>query len=418
MRFYKQSIWNDFSLKLFVISYIFFFCYGTYNLPVTLNLLLWVIGIVLLLTQKKINRLNAISACLLVMSIVVLANLRSGHFIARGSYYLVTILAAVIFLISFAGKEKDLNHNIYLLLIPACLVSFVVILYEISPNLYIQIVEKYFSEEQILYNQRLISEGYAPSLGVAIGETIDYVVLAIFLLISQKKNFRKKHVMILVSVFFGTILFFGRRGELIALLSTVTIIMFLKSSFIKKRNIILLFLMFLIIAFTVIPFLIPYIIDYSGENRFIKTISELLLSQDISNGRSRLYPVALAFFIEHPLVGIGWGEFAETGSKIITITTNVHNIYLQLLCETGIIGTTFFLGAMFVIFYTSYILWKGFQKKENSWCLTFSLMVQIYIFIKGLVDNPIYYNNFWIVYLLAILPVQYFYLVKGKSKRA
>jgi O-antigen ligase len=144
------------------------------------------------------------------------------------------------------------------------------------------------------------------------------------------------------------------------------------------------------------------IITYQGDSRLILSIFELINGEDISNGRSALYAVAWELFLENPLFGIGFGNFRIYGSQIIGSVTNVHNIYLQLLCELGIFGAIIIFIAMALLLRCLYINFKKSKKRKNYSHSYFSLFMFVYILIVGLFDNPIFQDTFWLLLFLII----------------
>ena len=84
---------------------------------------------------------------------------------------------------------------------------------------------------------------------------------------------------------------------------------------------------------------------------------------DISNGRFDIYKVAIDLFLKNILFGIGYGTF----STISGLGLDVHNSFLQILTEFGIIGFIFY--------------WVPFIK---SFCLSF----------KSIKSNYVETNNF------------------------
>ena len=74
--------------------------------------------------------------------------------------------------------------------------------------------------------------------------------------------------------------------------------------------------------------------------RFIDTAE----TGDMSVGRVDVWLKAFSMFGNHSLVGIGWGQYVNQGGWF----WNIHNIYIQLLVETGIIGFIIYCGWFFV----------------------------------------------------------------------
>lgn len=70
--------------------------------------------------------------------------------------------------------------------------------------------------------------------------------------------------------------------------------------------------------------------------RFIDTAE----TGDMSVGRVDVWLKAFSMFGKHSLVGIGWGQYVNQGGWF----WNIHNIYIQLLVETGIIGFIIYCG--------------------------------------------------------------------------
>mgnify|MGYP000158085205 CR=1 FL=1 len=84
--------------------------------------------------------------------------------------------------------------------------------------------------------------------------------------------------------------------------------------------------------------IIDIFIDVPVVNRFAKSYIGSQMGEDISTGRFDLYEIAYKAFSQSPIFGIGAGLFKE----VTHAYTDVHNAYLQVLCEQGIIGLILF----------------------------------------------------------------------------
>jgi putative inorganic carbon (hco3(-)) transporter len=71
--------------------------------------------------------------------------------------------------------------------------------------------------------------------------------------------------------------------------------------------------------------------------------------------RLALWQAAFSLFVGHPVLGIGYGNYKYLYTSFMTIsaqldTLDAHNLYLQLLSETGLIGFLVF-GAIVALFF-------------------------------------------------------------------
>jgi putative inorganic carbon (hco3(-)) transporter len=128
-----------------------------------------------------------------------------------------------------------------------------------------------------------------------------------------------------------------------------------------------------------------------------------------------LWGVAWNFFASSPLLGVGWGNFTELYGPSVTGISwipagqfEVHNIYLQLLAETGLVG----FGVFFLLIFCA--VKEAFRQLRCSVrtlekALAFGLLGAILtVLLHGFVDffflvSPQYGTQFWV--LLALLVV-------------
>lgn len=156
--------------------------------------------------------------------------------------------------------------------------------------------------------------------------------------------------------------------------------------------------------------------------RIMESISAFALGEDITSGRTRLYLWALELFRENPLFGIGWGKYRTTVVGNVTLVTSLetHNIYLQLLAETGIVGFVSFM-IMFLIFWNkSRIAYCNCEQRENDnvhrWkrLLYFSHAYQTYFLLYGLTGNPLFDPHFQIMYIFSCMIITAYLSVEAR----
>lgn len=142
------------------------------------------------------------------------------------------------------------------------------------------------------------------------------------------------------------------------------------------------------------------------------------LSDDgTGNGRSYLYECAWSMFHANPLLGCGWGTY----SKYVATTSlgamysnlgfssmSAHNVYLQLLAETGVIGLISFVFPAFVSIFVA-MHHSESQVEErlygDSFCLWACLGMQVYFLIYCFSGNPLYDPQCYIPYFISCVAV-------------
>ena len=130
-------------------------------------------------------------------------------------------------------------------------------------------------------------------------------------------------------------------------------------------------------------------------NRFLE------LGKDTSTtNRIKMWKLALEMFARHPLIGNGWESFkyeyyvnlsARTGSMYDYL--DAHNVYLQLLAETGILGLSLFLTCIGTTFLTTYSVIKARDRISSQFdraAVLYSFMYQVYFILYCATGNCLY----------------------------
>jgi len=148
----------------------------------------------------------------------------------------------------------------------------------------------------------------------------------------------------------------GSRKNLIVLLIITLFMVFAQGNIKKKVKylfIVILCVGVAIYAFNNVAFL----------NKYSKVFMDLFLSffgntvvDNSTLERTYLIQTALKVWIENPIIGVGWENFALYND----LNLLAHNNYLELLASLGVIG--------FVIYYSNYVrlFWDSIQKKYDQ----------------------------------------------------
>ena len=131
-------------------------------------------------------------------------------------------------------------------------------------------------------------------------------------------------------------------------------------------------------------------------SRLSSTLEMLNRGESIDASRETLIQTALDAFKRHPVFGIGAGKFmSATGAE-----TDVHNAYIQTLCESGIIGFTFFV--VMLSYYVLKTISLIQRSDSNIGCLQFSLFIQLVFIFNSFTENGNINLSEYFLYFVAV----------------
>lgn len=364
-----------------------------------------------------------ISIAILVMGLVFVMQLKNTNYTKKNMLYIFSIF--LIFII-YIFRNKQLIDN-FLSCTLYLLVFFLMLILQ-SSDKWIKIPYKivnFFTLEHVigtyfvflfpsLYETLFLpifksSSGYADLINQIhgnmnagftgnYGSNSNYLTLGFIVLFSKciaKKKFKKTDL-IMLSVILLAIFMTGKRGPLVFGIITI-IVEYLFTNKSKIPNKLFKLSVGGIIAGTLLVIV----------SNFVPSIAlvcdRLFNSKDILNGREQLYNYALKLFNEHTFFGIGWGNFKYYYSAYYNSAQllNVHNVYLQLLCETGIIGTIIILFYMIKSVLKSYKMQKQEVYSNYREELIISFAIQLFVILIGVSSTPLYGIELLYIYIIS-----------------
>ena len=222
-----------------------------------------------------------------------------------------------------------------------------------------------------------------------LGTTASIIICAELVLVCMKEKVLpavQKHsylyFLILILMILGVFLTGKRTISVIALILPVLLTSMSERN--TKRKALFLFLVG-VAGFVGVQYFISNVVQLE-ETRFISRFAtsyvEMQGGDDFSSGRSNLSSLAINAYESNPIFGIGVGRFIEyTGAKM-----DVHNTYLQVLCEQGIVGFVFYVLPLSVsLFYTRNLYKRTFGDKKRYVLL--SLAFQIMFILLAFTSN-------------------------------
>lgn len=128
--------------------------------------------------------------------------------------------------------------------------------------------------------------------------------------------------------------------------------------------------------------------------RFATTIIDIENGVDASSNRINIYNEAFNMLKTNKVFGIGLGQFKLHS----TFATDVHNTYLQILCEQGIVGFVLYIVPLALnLFHTIHI-----NKRYNYFNNKFSLFIQLFIVLYGITGNVMVNEICYVIYFISI----------------
>lgn len=289
------------------------------------------------------------------------------------SVFAMQVLLYVIIRSRISERSQNLNIIRYILL-TSLIVSVVGVLQyhfsHMSPDwidthLYSKIPNRAFST---LYNPNVLGSYFIIIISIAVAGFNCF----------DKKHGRLLNTAVLIAASLCMILTFSRGAWLGLAVSILLIFIFSKEK--------------------------PYILSIIGVTvllalpeleAVLSRINPGLLSDDSSNVyRHYLWTMATQTFKENPLLGTGLSTFGFSLPSHSTaagyLVSHAHNIYLQMLAETGLLGFTAFFGYIINSIYISFKLYRHSSCKQTRNLALGSMASLIGLLVHGSVDATLY----------------------------
>lgn len=369
----------------------------------TALLLLFTGASVLFKRTMVIKRSNLIAVWMMAVTVLAVSFLHSHR--SNGAFLDLTIFVCGLLLLVFA-YENAFEYLWCIAAIKAYALFFAlgVILQYFLPAVYRAFLRAFpVAYANSLYDMR--SLGFTQNAGYSAGYIV-IGILAAFSDIYPRKKIRFKNFIFPLFLFLAVALT-GKRGPVMFLILTIVFCYLVPVKGVKKVQrywkiflvvfVVVIVLWFFRDALSYIPII----------GRLLDSFAKVADGEDISSGRTRLYLWAIKLFIENPLFGIGWGNFRTSVVGNVTLATELetHNIYLQLLCETGIIGFLGFILLFFTFWKTTRDAYMECIQNVNliKWRnpLYYSFAYQTYFLLYGLTGNPLYDPFFQIMFVFS-----------------
>lgn len=369
-----------------------------------------IFSLVLLYSSIKLNKLK--------LSGIEVVWLISLVFVVRGGLTNDFVLYFISILFLVGAKHFSGNYWSYIQLVAGlCSIhSFMTILFAYMPELYVVGIVPLFSEDLQKIGLDMIRTYRLPGLSAHYSTNGMYIALGVatsFSLFINRLNPKINFFLLLIALI--GLFMIGKRAHLG--FSVFAIIVFLWHNYSDSKN--KRFWVMGILLLSIAGLSMLFIIFFPSLSGTLIRMQDSLTSDDITTSRTIFWLFAFSSFLENPIFGIGWRRIMGV------MEHDVHNVYLQLLVETGFVGFAFF---MFLFLYgirvgvRNYLLIKKMGVEKHTGLkasLTFSIVFQYFFLFYCFTGNPLYDEQTLFPYFLSYSIVIYssFFLRKFNDEK-
>lgn len=324
--------------------------------------------------------------------------------------------AVLVFIVILMKYDEEFFHIIFYCILAAGLIHVAATLwFYFDTAFYMAHIYPNFDSNQRAHLYEQVQKNHH-AVGLSNHYSQNGIYMAISLCASFALLFVKSHKnmlqkVLLLSVVLFSLVLTGKRGVLIFSVSAmiVSYIICKKGALANKLVTVLLILSIL----SLVTYALSFYVE--GIAAAFERITAMFLTEnetsDVSNGRFKLYSIAWNFFKESPILGIGWREFSKEVVNFYnqdSVLRDAHNVFLQLLCETGIIGFSVFLSLfVYAIVQTIQLVVKSTKEllrlsDKTKTVLVFSLCYQVFFLAYCITGNPLYDLETVYIYILSV----------------
>ena len=405
------------TLLLFTIT---FFVYDDFGIRMILGYaVLMYVTLMYLVFRNNSIRLTRMKLLYLLFASNLSALILIGKTDASSITFVLSIVLCAIAAVIGDIRRTELKAAYWILAIFSILSTGYVIAVRVYPPLYTNGTRRLISSASKLMNDELLKQGYGISLGGNV-VFIDYILMLFGLLtfniiMAYKKELRHKlfYWGCLATCAVG-MLFVNRKSELLSFLIALAFCYQVQmgiSTRKEKKKVVKITAVIIVMAAVGLVFL-----GASGFLERYMTFFERLIGNmggaetkvDLTSERGVLWALAFSLFQEHPILGIGWGHFHEHLPESLNHLDNVHNNYLQLLCETGIVGFLLVVIPLILVLKETVRSIRANRRRTNREPMLMALNItsfgmQIAFLVLSFLDPCIYKMLFWAIYAIAVM---------------
>ncbi len=266
----------------------------------------------------------------------------------------------------------------------------------------------FFGLHRLEFEQEILVDVADPNnLGLMIASILP---ILFFLLLKKQKTYQRFIYIIIMVLFLVALIWSASRGAIVGFLAGIFILLLFKKRD-KKRLVVLAFSL-LILSALLIP---DKALNYAKMHYMNLTPG----SQDSIKSRIAVLKKSRKILKDNIIFGVGPGNFEKEFFRHTGTVRSPHNVYLQVLAETGIIAFCFFSLTIYYAFkglkgaYMAYRESNDYETQD----LILTIGICITVFAVGSVFLNNLYSKMWYILFGMAQAVSYMTLNKIKFKK-
>lgn len=359
--------------------------------------MLILVGILFLIfAMRRRGRLRKQSLTYIKMLFLVLIPFfYNNAYIEDGMYSYVTFyVGAIVFcmlLSMYYISENEVKFIFRIFICFAIMTSIVTWFSFVFPDQYDAIfISKLPFADQLTARNDFWNQGMRMGLSNHYSRNAFYLILGIIGVFVVEKDQKRRQI--LLGLFFLTLLLVGKRGHFVFIVLSffLAYVSCGKWNLNKMKNL--------------VKYIVLGVLSFVMAVRFIPGVSNMMERMlikggvDIASGRFVLYERVWSLFQTNNYRPLGWCQFSKSTHYLYA---GVHNDYLQLLCETGIIGLGIILFVNIFFLQKTLKIVRSNKGKINSIYFV-ALVYQIFFMLYSLTGIPHYDIETYMVYFFIV----------------
>jgi O-antigen ligase len=273
-----------------------------------------------------------------------------------------------------------------------------IIIYSLRISIIYELMYFLLLRKQLLY----ADDYWTLQMGTAYSFLTPAVVSLLVIMKNRAFGFRKKYVVLsTVNLFISSYVILidcGTRGAIVSLAVAFVLIYISRLRSIKKVITIVIVSILVYIVFQNFELVLVHIdniLTMAGikVSAISKMITWMNTGVSLYNGRDTLYELAKEIFLENPLFGHGVGYYESKDPS----GGYVHNLFWQMLCEVGILGSMPFIIVFINDVWTNFIR-KNLQEGGDAFrVLLFLITIPLLMFSSAYWLLPSFWLYLWMI---------------------